>query len=95
MSKLNPMSAEALVAQANKLGLRIYTDQLFDSLQALSAPNRILNIEHKATRVMVAGDIQSRIEIYRFLTGWETEYPPPPNTPNTCLLYTSPSPRDS
>ena len=72
MSKLNPMSAEALVAQANKLGLRIYTDQLFDSLQALSSPNRILNIEHKATRVMVAGDIQSRIEIYRFLTGWET-----------------------
>ena len=24
----------------------------------------------------------------------DDEAPPPPNTPNTCLLYTSPSPRD-
>ena len=30
-----------------------------------------------------------------FVTGWfDLQHPPTPNTPNTCLLYTSPSPRD-
>ena len=72
MSKLDPMSPEALADQATKLGLRIYSDQLFDSLQALTSTSRVLNIEHKATRVIVSGDIQSRIEIFRFLSGWET-----------------------
>ena len=70
MPKLDPFSPEALAEQAKRLGLRICSDQIFDSLQAMTQA-RILNIEHRKTRVTVAGDIQSRIEIFRFLSGWE------------------------
>ena len=70
MANLDPMSPHALADQAKRLGLRICSDQIFDSLQAMTQ-NRVLNIEHRKTRVTVAGDIHSRIEIFRFLSGWE------------------------
>lgn len=70
MSKLDPFGAEALVALSNELGLRIFKGNIFDPLKALQT-SKSLDVEHKATRTLVASNLRARSDLYYFLQGWK------------------------
>ena len=68
----HPLDPQELAQLADSLGLRIMNPNTFDPLQAMRHMTSAVSIEHKATRTLVAGDLQDRMEIFRFLKGWQT-----------------------